>query len=436
MGRKGGGSWLTLVKRAFRSPSKNFDKKPELDEDNSKKREKRRCFFRKSSRREQREQLKQSSLPQLSLPSPEQRHPPIAPALTLASLPREYNASIVIQTAFRGYLARRALRALKGLVKLQALVRGHNVRKQASMTLQCMQSLVRVQNRVLDQRVRLSQSHYAASYDTNIWDSTHLQEILDRRSISREGGIFADDWDNRPRTIEEIQAILKHRKEVAFRREKLNSSAFSHQILRLDCKMDELQGDPESRIWLDRFMASRTSFDNRSRSRGRASTDDRNAIKTLEIDTAPPCSYATPRRQTHYDHHHFSTPLYRSPATHSPSKAPPLQEWSSSLAAHSSAKGRAMPNYMVATESAKARLRSLSSPRQRPATPGRERAASAKKQLSFPAPETYSVRSPSIKSAMGRLVSELRSNVSSSCAESFGGETSPSSTTDLRRWLR
>ncbi|PKU83720.1 hypothetical protein MA16_Dca010113 [Dendrobium catenatum] len=101
MGRKGGGSWLTLVKRAFRSPSKNSDKKPELDDDNGKKREKRRCFFRKSSRREQ---LKQPSLPQLSLPSPEQRHPPIAPALTPASLPREYYAAIVIQTAFRGYL--------------------------------------------------------------------------------------------------------------------------------------------------------------------------------------------------------------------------------------------------------------------------------------------------------------------------------------------
>ncbi|KMZ71074.1 hypothetical protein ZOSMA_189G00350 [Zostera marina] len=64
-------------------------------------------------------------------------------------------AATAIQASFRGHLARRASRALRGLVKIQALARGMQVRRQAHVATTCMQALVRLQLRARDRRLRI-----------------------------------------------------------------------------------------------------------------------------------------------------------------------------------------------------------------------------------------------------------------------------------------
>ncbi|KAG0460784.1 hypothetical protein HPP92_021081 [Vanilla planifolia] len=416
MGKKDGSSWFAAVKRAFRSPSKD----PETDREH-KKRGMKGWMFRKTLCIEQPPRTLRSvvaSSPSRTPVSVEQRRQAIAVAMATAATAQaaaaaakaaaevvrltssranyhvREHAAIIIQAGFRRYLARRAFRALKGLVKLQALVRGYNVRKQASMTLRCMQALVRAQERMREQRLQLAQE--AAAHG--------------EAGRTTKGSGFTEGWEVRRHAAEDIRAMLQQhsRKEAVMKREKALSHAFAQQIWRnrgLEFEEGEV-GTTRTRLWHDRWVDSRDSWEDNSeiqrRQRGRASTGQRESIKTLEIDTS----------------NNVRTGNRPSPSTPSPSSA-------------RSSQVRSVPSYMEATESARARARSQSAPRQRPMTPESEKGSSARKRLSFPA---GGENSPRFKS-----MAENRANGSSLCTPGFGDESfSPASPSSARayRWLR
>ncbi|KAL9247882.1 hypothetical protein vseg_021262 [Gypsophila vaccaria] len=236
--------------------------------------------------------------------------------LTGASRPRLKEfwnlAATKIQAAFRAYLARKALRALKGVVRIQALARGRAVRRQVSKEVKHSPSIHG--SREIEQDNQSSRISY------EVVEGSKLVECKSQRQ-----------WTDSLLSKEELRTVYLKKHEAAFRRERMRQYSFSHRETRC-CQM--LEDTVPLRIrkkWED----ENTSICELG---GNLRISARNLFKEdlSEEVIRSPSSY--PRRSFCDIRKHKSS-----------------EDEECSLS---------YPTYMASTESTKAKMRSMSTPRQ------------------------------------------------------------------------
>uniref|UniRef100_A0ACD5TY61 Uncharacterized protein n=1 Tax=Avena sativa TaxID=4498 RepID=A0ACD5TY61_AVESA len=365
------------------------------------------------------------------VPEPEQeqsRHvtveaAPDTPTQTSSMLPpgvsREEVAAIKIQTAFRGYLARRALRALRGLVRLKSLVEGNSVKRQAASTLRCMQTLARVQSQIRARRLKMSEENQALQ-----------RQLLLKQEL--ESLRMGEHWDDSTQSKEKIEASLVSKQEAAIRRERALAYAFSHQWKSSSRSSNPMFVDPNNPhwgwSWLERWMAAKPSEGGRTGTT-KESNGDQVSVKSISLNLGEgEITKAFKSRSIKPDKSSPTTPKLARPASRlSPStpsaKVTPIvvkkkpatpknglsqvdDDARSVLSVQSErprrhsiatstvrddeslASSPSVPSYMAATKSARAKSRLQGSPSIDAAETTPEKVASVgsvKKRLSFPA---------------------------------------------------
>ncbi|XP_027363750.1 protein IQ-DOMAIN 14-like [Abrus precatorius] len=308
---------------------------------------------------------------------------PTAPPPEYVGEPRlpEDTAAVKIQSAFRGYLARRALRALKALVKLQALVRGHIVRKQTADMLRRMQTLVRLQAQARASRAHLSDnmhsfksslSHYPVpeeyehpprAYSTKFDGSSMLKRCSSNAnfSVDSERARFSSNWLDR---WMELDKMCRQTGNASLRNGQLDDDK-SDKILEVDTWKPHFKSHHSSNSFQTAHYYLSSDYNNESPSKRSTkalnqSFSSREVLQLNSLRFHKGKEEAASRTADNSPQAFSATSRTGSGARKGPF-TPTRSECSWGFFSGYSG----YPNYMANTESFRAKVRSQSAPRQR-----------------------------------------------------------------------
>ncbi|XP_076955901.1 protein IQ-DOMAIN 23-like [Bidens hawaiensis] len=243
-------------------------------------------------------------------------------------------AAVKIQSGFRAYLARRALRALKGLVKLQALVRGRIVRKQSADMLRRMQAMARVQARVCATRASVSASPSSSTRSSN--------SNTKPKSKGPKGALIGE-------RLKGINWLENWMEDTSWSSKQCRlDDERSDKILEVDTWKPRVSPSPSNKSTHGSHSTSIKPWNPTSRHMAREVLPLGSMI-LREVENAGSTANNTPR---------VPSPASRPGSSH---KRSPFTEYSRSMFGDY----LSYPNYMANTQSSRAIMRSHSAPRQR-----------------------------------------------------------------------
>ncbi|XP_004515017.1 protein IQ-DOMAIN 11-like [Cicer arietinum] len=255
----------------------------------------------------------------------------------------EESSAIKIQTTFRGYLARKALRALKGIVKLQAIIRGRAVRRQAMSTLKCLQSIVSIQSQVIARKLQMVEGRWDCGEYEEMQGSTDKIIRMDSNSERR--------WDDSLLLKKEVDSSSISKKEASLRRERVKEYSYNH---RKSAEPERNKINGRWRYWMEQWVDTQHSKSKE--------------LEDLDSEFTSHCRGVEDygRRQVKLRHIQRQNEVegLESPIL---SLRNSFSQWrqNSEREDHSFPSSPAIPTYMAATKSTQAKVRSTSTPKTR-----------------------------------------------------------------------